>query len=364
MKIDIENLVEQGFIVKENKIGNEEVLLIIQGQHPKWTLDNLKYRSSVWRKSDGHPISLSYKKFFNWGEQSTLIPEPEDITGTLAVEKIDGSTLIASTYNNELILRTRGTVDATTLENGHEIPYLIKSNPKAFDNNIVNGGNHTVIFEWTSPINKIVLDYGSKPLIFLTGIINHEDYTMLDQKQLDEYGKKWDVRRPIYYQFDNIVSMIDNIKALKGQEGVCLYYNNQQYIKKIKSLDYLAKHTFKSNLSVDSILDIYIKYGLPNYHTFLANIEGDFDFECMEMSRDIVSKVIDGKRQIDKIIAHALKFVEPLKVITRKDAAEQIISSYGKTSRAGMLFKLLDGKELSNDDIKKLLYQMLKGRGI
>ena len=62
----------------------------------------------------------------------------------------------------------------------------------------------------------------------------------------------------------------------------------------------------------------------------------------------------------EAIIEYMKSFVQPLKSIQRKIAAEKIAQAYGQTNRAGMLFKLLDGKSLSEDDLKKLIFQVTK----
>jgi len=44
----------------------------------------------------------------------------------------------------------------------------------------------------------------------------------------------------------------------------------------------------------------------------------------------------------------------------RKVQAQQILAAYGNTNRAAFVFTLLDGKSLSKDQLKKLLYQVTK----
>ncbi len=77
------------------------------------------------------------------------------------VEKLDGSLLIVSKYNGQYILRTRGTVDASIMANGHELE-IFKNTilSKLADNN--DTWDYSVLFEWLSPINKIVLNYGDE----------------------------------------------------------------------------------------------------------------------------------------------------------------------------------------------------------
>ena len=126
MKIDISKIEtgERGFFVNHHIIGGEQVVLVVpQYAGTTWTPDNIIFRSSIW-DMDGNPVSLSYKKFFNYDESPTIDPAPESLAGTSALEKIDGSTCIVSDWRKNRIIRTRGTVSAITLENGHEYFYL------------------------------------------------------------------------------------------------------------------------------------------------------------------------------------------------------------------------------------------------
>ena len=46
--------------------------------------------------------------------------------------------------------------------------------------------------------------------------------------------------------------------------------------------------------------------------------------------------------------------------MSRKEKAATIISSYGKTNRASFVFNILDGKTISDEQIKKLMFQVIK----
>ena len=97
MQIDLDSLEDQ-FLRDEYTIAGETVVLV----HPKhlyanWRKDTLKFRSSVWTE-DGFPVSLSFPKFFNWGEFTQIVSLPRNLDQNKCqlVEKMDGSTLIVS----------------------------------------------------------------------------------------------------------------------------------------------------------------------------------------------------------------------------------------------------------------------------
>ena len=313
-----------------------------------WTADNLIYRSSIWK--DGKLLSAGYRKFFNWGEHEQLSPVPTDISTCELVEKIDGSCLIASTN----MIRTRGTFDARMHENGYEVDTLIKRYPKAFD----VPTDQTWLFEWVSPTHKIILNYGDLDM-FLTGIVYHKDYSYARQFYLDEFAKVIGVKRPRTYHFGSMDEMLSAVRDLKGQEGLCVYSSNGQVIHKVKSAWYLALHRMKSELNnLDSIIDLWLSLGKPKYLDFYNHVVTTFDYELAEQCKGMLSRVCDASQVVADIYEGMLTFIGRL-TGTRKDKALKIISAYGKTSRSGFVFTLLDGKGLGDDAIKKLLWQVI-----
>jgi hypothetical protein len=362
MKIDISSIDRESFMVHEHIIYGE-VVYLVQPKHigAKWKNDNLHFRSSVWNYN-GELISASFPKFFNWSEQPDLSPVPNSLKHCTVVEKLDGSTLIVSKYNGQYILRTRGTVDASTMANGFELE-LFKSTilNKLQDNNDTWG--YSIIWEWLSPINKIVLSYGDEPIWKLIGFINHINYSLAQQDMLDAMAKKYDLLRPEIYTFTDISDMLQIVDKWQNKEGVCLYSKNDQVIHKIKASKYLLLHHLKSELSsLEKVLDVWLEQGMPDYQTFYNYIFTTFDFELAEQIKGTISRICDAKKEVDMIVSGMNDFVNNrLKTLpTRKLQAEQVISAYGNTNRASFLFKLLDGKSLGKEEYKKLLFQVLK----
>jgi hypothetical protein len=362
MKIDIQKVDLTQFMVHEHSL-NGEIVYLIQPQHigTKWTQDNKHMRSVVVNYA-GEVISASFPKFTNWGENPDHFPVPNSLKNATIVEKLDGSTLIVSKYNGQYILRTRGTVDASKLANGFELE-LFKSTilNKLQDNN--DTWDYSIIWEWLSPINKIVLSYGDEPMWKLIGFINHINYSLAQQDMLDAMAKKYDLLRPEIYTFTDISDMLQIVDKWQNKEGVCLYSKNDQVIHKIKASKYLLLHHLKSELSsLEKVLDVWLEQGMPDYRTFYNYIFTTFDFELAEQIKGTISRICDAKKEVDLIVSGMNDFVNNrLKTLpTRKLQAEQVISAYGNTNRAAFLFKILDNRPLGKEEYKKLLFQVLK----
>ena len=362
MKIDIQKVDLTQFMVHEHSL-NGEIVYLIQPQHigTKWTQDNKHMRSVVVNYA-GEVISAGFPKFTNWGENPDHFPVPNSLKHCTVVEKLDGSLLIVSKYNGQYILRTRGTVDASTLANGHELE-IFKNTilSKLADNN--DTWDYSVLFEWLSPINKIVLNYGDEPSWRLIGFINHINYSLAQQDMLDAMAKKYGFDRPPTYTFSSVEDLLKDVDQWRGKEGVVVYSKNDQMLHKVKGAWYLALHHMKSELSnIEKVIDVWLEQGMPDYQTFYNYIFTTFDYELAEQCRGMISNLCDGRKEVDKIIDHMHGFIngKVRNLTSRKEQALTILNSYGETNRSGYLFKILDNKPLEKDDYKKLMFQVLK----
>ena len=366
MKIDLDKVDRTQFMVHHFHSLNGEIVHLIQPQHigTKWTQDN-KHMRSVVVNYEGEVISASFPKFTNWGENPEHFPVPNSLKHCTVVEKLDGSTLIVSKYKGQYILRTRGTVDASTMANGFELELFKEKILFPLAKNIGNIGEtweFSILFEWVSPINKIVLNYGDEPDWYLVGMIWHGDYELHSQSDLDDFAKRHNLKRPATYTFSDVNDLLQNVDQWKGKEGVCVYSKNDQSIHKVKSADYLIKHRFKSEATLENTLDLYFSYGKPLYQEFESKLTETFDYECFEMVRGYASQICDASKEVNKIVDGFKSFVDnQLKVLsTRKEQAQKVISSYSESNRSSMIFSLLDGKTLTADQHKKLFWQVLK----
>ena len=323
----------------------------------KWNEENKIFRSSIWTK-DGELVSASWKKFTNVGEQLDF--EPLDIYSDIEfIHKLDGSTLIISKFKRELIIRTRGTHDASNLNNGDEIPFLKQKYPLVFNNDILNSEQYSIICEWYSPRNVIVEKEAEEPTLWLTGVIKHDDYSYVLQNDLDIFASEWKIERPIRYQFNTISSMIESVKQWKKGEGIVLYGNDGQILKKTKSDRYLLLHRIKSTLSnVNNLIEYYVDSEMPSCENFYKKIETEFDFEIALQLKDEIEKICDAGEKTKKYIDNILDVVHDIrKFKSRKEQAEMIKRNYKENS--SYVFSILDNKPVSKMQWTKLIHQYL-----
>lgn len=371
MKIDLQSIDKESFMVHQHNIGEHECYLV-QPIHlgATWNKDNLIFRSSVW-DVEGNPVSLSFKKFFNWEEKPDIDPAPNTLEGSQLLEKLDGSTLIISRYKGHTVMRTRGTVNAHQQPNGDELTFLREKYDKFFE--FIEAQENTsvsYIFEWLSPSNRIVLDYGNDPDMVLIGVIFHSDYSMMSQDGLSTVASQLQLRRPKLYSYDSIDDMKKSVEALRDQEGLCVYYKDEQCIRKVKSAHYLYLHRAKSEISsIEKVIDVYIDWFMDRhtlsheatgYPEFFKYLTEKFDYEIATMAQGHASRICDAMKEVKKIMGALFEFAGDRTKMTRKQAAAEILQAYGSTGRAAIVFKILDRKVIGADEYKKLLYQVLK----
>jgi len=373
--LNFDDLKSQGFVVRERIVAGETCYLVFpSGLGVKWTKDNLIYRSSIWT-ADGRPVSLGFKKFFNYGEANHIVPDftDEQIKDHTAIpiEKIDGSCLIVSKFggivNGELIVRTRGTFDATEHDaTAHEIAYFKEKYPKVFSNYpYLDNCAYSYIYEWTTRNNPIVVDYGAEPKLKLIGVIEHENYSYVPQVYLPEIAMDLGVSTADHLKFPSFNSLQVSLVDMRKAEGYCVYYNNGQDIKKIKCSWYLAAHKFRSQCTLNHVLDLYlasIEKEAKSAESFIKELESSFDFECAPQAKEYAYRVCDAYVKTSEELLKINRFVSSLDADTRegrKHAAEVIQEAYSKQGRTQYAFTILNNQMLTDRQLKNLIEQYL-----
>lgn len=369
MEIDLSKIDQTQFMVHPCEF-NGETMHLVQPQHIgcKWTQQNKFFRSSVWN-SGGELVSCGFPKFVNWGENPDVFPVPTSLKNCDIIEKTDGSLLIVSKYKGKFIIRTRGTIDASKMNNGNEIETFKTKYASVFQfQPHYETRPFSLLFEWVSPDNRIVIRF-NEPEFFLVGAIYHDTGKLWTQDWLDTLAKSWGCPRPTRYSFNSVPDLMFNINDWKNKEGVCVYSSDGQMIHKVKSSWYLVRHRLKEEFSsFEKLLDFYIEEKCPDFSTFSNRVSEVTDWETVTQLIGDISKCVDAKDTVLKIMKGMWVFVsqrllpmgDPKDKKVRGEMAKLVISSYGKTNRTSMVFKILDNKELDNDDMKRLFYQVLK----
>ena len=95
-------------------------------------------------------------------------------------------------------------------------------------------------------------------------------------------------------------------------------------------------------------------------HKVYQIIVDTLDYEIAEQTKGSISRICDGWKEVKKIVDFMKKFVQDHKEIDQKTFAAKTFQKWGDTNRSGFVFSLRQGKELTKENYKKLLYQVLK----
>lgn len=348
--MEYDHLNKEEFTLKDCVIGGDDCVLITPNNIKcKWNKDNLIYRSIILRKSDGYVVNSSFKKFFNWSEQPDLEPFPSG--PFTAVEKHDGSTLCIGVYKNQIIHRTRGTVNAQQLDNGVEIEFLLNKYPEILRRVHLNP-LWSFIFEWETPSNIIVLRKVKEPTLTLIGVIDNRDLSYAPQNILDLLAIDMRVERPKTYAYSSVKECIEDVTVWKGREGVVLYSQDGQSFRKIKADEYCELHKICTGIkNINQVVDLFMTTEkFTKYEDFYKYVEKTLDYEVAEKIKDDMAKVVDSYVKVLDKLNKVKLFVDGVRgeSFSRKDQAMAIMQNWGDW-RKGVAFQILDNKEIDDN---------------
>lgn len=326
----------------------------------KWTVETLQFRSMVVRKSDHFIVSHSFPKFFNWSEQPDLDKFPLD-ESFYAYEKLDGSLAILDSYKNQLIARTRGTVDLRQLPNGHELDFLLKKYKKFFDY-IIEDPEVTYLCEWQTNNNIIVIGGFPEPKLSLIGGIHKATGKMFSQAHLDDLAKDLDISRPEKYHYNSIQECINDVEMWVGKEGVVVYSESNK-MRKIKGSWYCSVHRLATGMrSLSHVLEFFLESPrFTEYQDFYNYTVDHIDYEVAEKIKDEALLITEA---YDKF----LKSVETIRdtldrdirhYATRKEQALAIQKEFQGWMMT-IAFTLLDNRQIDDKIIHKSMEKILE----
>lgn len=356
---------KEQFSYKDVVVGGDECWLITpSNMATKWTEENARFRSCIVRKSDNFVVSQGFGKFTNFGERPDF--QPWDNSWKIeARHKLDGSLLIVSKYKGELIIRTRGTVDARQLPNGHEIDILIKKYNLFFET-IKRGPEdfyRSYLFEWTTPSNIIVLREHDQPTLTLVGIASHEDsMRYASQQYLDDLSSVYGLNRPRKYEYNSVEECIMDVAAWRGKEGVVLYSPDGQTLKKIKADEYCELHKLATGIkNINQVLDVFIASPkFVYYQDFYNYVESTLDHEIAEKIKDDMKQITEAYGKFIHTVQILKRSMEYIRLMdTRKKQAMAIQEQYEGWVVA-LAFSILDNKEIDDKMIKKSMEKILE----
>lgn len=262
-----------------------------------WTTDTVRYRSRV-ETLEGEGVSLGFRKFFNLQTGPTeLQVTGEDVLhyigkgDAIATLKLDGSLLIRSTHKGKVILRTRGSFGYEFLDNAADMEIFKTKYPSLF--NPVAWESMSLLFEWTSPNNVIVLKY-PEPELTLIGAIWNKSGNYMRVRALESLSRMTGVPLVKWFKLDKDgwEYLQSELAANNEVEGWVLRLGGEQVLVKVKCQPYLTKHALKSTLTTEKLADMWMELGQPDFTAFIEHFIKSFDEETYLWALGAISSPI------------------------------------------------------------------------
>lgn len=235
---------------------------------------------------DGFIIARPFRKFFTmeqlaFDEKGKKILDWASEQPFKVLEKMDGSMLVVTTYENSLIVATRGSFIS---EQALRAKKIIEEKYSDFT-------FHrwwTYLFEVIYPENRVVVDYKGMEDIVLLGVLNNQNG--IDVSRREGYKIEHNFKVPKEYTFNSL----DEIKAYEevNAEGFVLLYPNDLRIK-VKLEEYKRLHRLITGLSEKTIwealstgeFDKLLEATPDEAYSFVEEVKESLEFKFRDLER-------------------------------------------------------------------------------
>ena len=276
---------------------------------------------------DGRLIARPFHKFFNLGEKRPPEDEPWD-EAHVVLDKLDGSMIHPAMLEGELAFMTRmGVTDqsrAALAEASDDVRHLSTD---------MLAAGFTPVFEFTSPENRIVLDY-QKTELTLLAVRETRTGRYMPHAEVAALAGKYDISVvQAVGQVEDVHAFWTRARALEGLEGYVVAFESGHRLK-TKADAYVLRHKALSGLAHEKNLLAWIaQNALDDVLPLLAP-------DAAELVQGYQDQVMAGIARHDRDI---LAFVETHRGLERKDFAARVKSEVDRALQP-VVFRALDGQ--------------------
>lgn len=280
---------------------------------------------------DNNVVARPLPKFFNLEEVTAVPRRPYRI-----FEKLDGSLLLACTYDDQLVVATRGSFTSEQSQQGERL--LRQAGVDADTLTAAIGPNATLLGEVVYPSNRIVVDYQGRRDVFMLAAIDNDSGAELLPNQID-----LPLPTPATYGHD-----VDDLEQLhqfevENAEGFVVRFDNRVRVK-VKFDRYKQLHRVMTNVTERTIWEA-TKNG-DDVTELLQHLPDEF----YDWVRDVQRRLHD---EFNTMVERHQQLVDQLKVEgDRKATAHRFLNADADQK---LMFYLLDGK-----NIDELVWRKLK----
>jgi len=249
-----------------------------------WNDFNLQCRGIIINLKEQKIIAHPFDKFFNLNERpETMIDNlPLDLPYEISVKE-DGS-LGTAFYDEDgaISFATRGAFESDQAVKAIQIAkkYYWDALGK------IDLSRYTLIFEVIYPQNRIVVNYGDREDIILTGIRDLTTNETMSYRETVEFAKEYGLAHIQLNEltFEDLLSMV-NEESSEIREGWVVRFANGLYVK-IKTEQYREIHRLIAGLTKKNIVLKYQTSDAEQWRNYLINIPEEFRQEVEEIAAE------------------------------------------------------------------------------
>lgn len=284
-----------GAIMWSVTIAESGDLLLFKYNECIWNVGWHKYamasRGKIVDRNTLEVVSYPFDKFFNLNEhplsQESLVVEKISKADRVSLtNKLDGSTIIVSRYNDNALITTNGSFNNIQTKWAREI---FEEKYPDFIHDVPEG--YTFVFELIHPENRIILDYGETQDLYLIAVRENallENGIVAYDKLLeiaDSYGLNI-VQQEVFTSLSDICRKARDLKDA-NKEGWVIRTESGGYVNymfKLKLEEYFILHRAKSHVSMKNIYNLYVH---GNLDEFLNTVDDNTKQEVVDMLEEI-----------------------------------------------------------------------------
>ena len=309
----------------------------------------------------GEIIARPFRKFWNYDDGpgypfpsyvASNRPDQVLIPPDVVHEKMDGSLISVSQYRNTLGHKYRIVASRGSFESEQAIAAELFL--KLYHSTFMPELGVTHVYEWISPDNRIVVDYGSKETLVCLGVVNNWSGDIVPRPPRPEGMPCPEVS---YFLTPELAA--DSMKSVSGcdGEGYVMFWHGRDgapdFRLKIKSEDYRRLHKVMTGTSLKGLWEAY-KAGKPLECPSFVDSNSMLGKWIPVVNSELVSQYrgISDHVMADYMTVLRMKH----RGLSRKQIAKFIVT----TKFAGLVFAQMDGKtDFMSDRIWDTVWKQL-----
>jgi RNA ligase len=336
---------------KEEEVDGEQLTICsyMISTNDLWEIPLAKECRGITFDSTGNVVCRPFEKFFNMGER----PETQigvvrnwNWNDVVVLEKRDGSMVSPIVVNGKVFWKTKKSFYSDVAVNCQKFAdeYNNTTNGRFYEavKSIAND-SLTLIFEFTSPDSKIVLDYGQEPRLVLLAVRENNDGWYHDPMF---YAKQLGVDSiPVWNK--TLDEIFLDVKLKINFEGYVLFNRYTQERVKVKTDWYLLHHRLRTELRGRDVVKLILDETLDDLKSTIVD-EG--------LSLD---PILDIEHQVTKDFDQIIESTKELANVGKQLERKEFALLHHRHPYFGLAIKEIEGKD---PDFKKFFekYMLMK----